>query len=412
MTRDLNALRARIQAIAARPRAAEIPSPRGGGLGRGVGRPGPRLPAGCAWEETPHGPVAVRRERERLPILEPPSGALAAIARCAAIAAEALACPLFLDTETTGLSGGTGTVPFLVGLAWPDGDALELAQYFLCDLDQERALLWAVGQRLRRCGVLVTYNGRCFDWPLLQTRLVMARAGGWPSLPHVDLLSLVRRLFRPRLPDCTLRTVEAGILALEREEDLPGALIPARYRGWLTGAPSQVVDAVFAHNRQDVLSLAVLMARLDRVLSGDEALGPSDRFARARYLEACGFAAEALGEYRRLWEGSPGLPRGPVGLRLARLLRRAGRWPEARTVLEACWSTQSYPYPAAIELAKLLEHEAKDLGAARRLVSDALQLLEVAIVPDERWQDDLERRRVRLNRRLGSESIAQLALTG
>ena len=340
------------------------------------------------------------------------SRSLEAISRCMAISVEALARPLYLDTETTGLSGGTGTVPFMVGLAWPQDGDLEVAQYFLCDLDQERALLWAVGQRLDRCGVLVTYNGRSFDWPLLQTRLVMARAGGWPAPPHVDLLTLVRRLFKPRLPDCTLRTVEAGILAMEREDDLAGALIPGRYFGWLSGSPSQLVDAIFAHNRQDVVSLAALMTRVDRVLAGEEEMGPSDRFARARYLEACGFAGEALGEYRRLWQGNPGPQRGQIGLRLARLLRRAGCWPEARVVLETCWSTQQYPYPAAVELAKLLEHEARDLRAARRLVLDALQLLEVAAAWDGRWRLDLERRRARLDRRIGDGRIDALALTG
>ncbi|TMD14489.1 MAG: hypothetical protein E6J00_05440, partial [Chloroflexi bacterium] len=192
VTRDLEALRARIQAIAARPslRPMSGPGPRGSqGSSAGL-----RLPRGCVLEETPFGPVAVRR-RSAYPSMgegglgvsrssspSPLTGeggvgvsrSLEAISRCMAISVEALARPLYLDTETTGLSGGTGTVPFMVGLAWPQDGDLEVAQYFLCDLDQERALLWAVGQRLDRCGVLVTYNGRSFDWPLLQTRLVMA----------------------------------------------------------------------------------------------------------------------------------------------------------------------------------------------------------------------------------------------
>src|SRR5207249_2606018 len=133
-------------------------------------------------------------------------------------------------TETTGLSGGTGTVAFLVGLAWRDGDGLRLVQYFLSDFNQESALLWAVGQCVRDAGVLVSYNGRSFDWPLLQTRLVMRRADpAWPSPPHLDLLTLARRIFKPRLPDCALQTIEQAVLDLHRADDLPGSLLPGRY---------------------------------------------------------------------------------------------------------------------------------------------------------------------------------------
>ena len=103
---------------------------------------------------------------------------------------------------------------------------------------------------------------------------------------------------------------------------------------------------------------------------------------------------------------------GALGLRLARLLRRRGRWEEARSVLEECWRTQSYPYPVAIELAKLLEHQARDLKAARRIVSDALHLLAMAVVPNPQWYGDLERRQRRLDRRLGIEDRRTFALTG
>jgi hypothetical protein len=110
---------------------------------------------------------------------------------------------------------------------------------------------------------------------------------------------------------------------------------------------------------------------------------------------------EALEEYGELWRmRTDAIPAGAVGLRLARLLRRSGRWRQAQVVLEECWATQSYPYPAAIELAKLLEHEVRDLRAARRLVGEALALLAVAVVGDERWRLDLERRRARLDERL------------
>jgi len=357
--------------------------------------------------------VLVRREW----LADQGDGDVSALATCLGLAPDELRRPLFLDTETTGLSGGTGTVAFMVGLAWRDGDSLRLVQYFLSDFNQESALLWAVGQCIRDAGVLVSYNGRSFDWPLLQTRLVMQRADpAWPSPPHLDLLTLARRIFKPRLPDCALQTIEQAVLELHRADDLPGTLIPSRYFAWLRNRDPRVLDPVFVHNRQDVLSMAVLLARFERVLRSSDDLDPLDRFGRARFLEARGFEREAIREYRWLWSearhGGHLMVRGAVGLRLARLLRRDGRWGEARTVLEECWQTQSYPYPAAIELAKLLEHQARDLNAARRIVSDALGLLVLAAVSNPQWQTDLERRLGRLDRRLGLADGRGFALTG
>jgi hypothetical protein len=326
-----------------------------------------------------------------------------ALSTCLGLAPGDLRRPLFLDTETTGLSGGTGTVAFLVGLAWREAGGLTLAQYFLRDFNQENALLWAVGQCVNSAGVLVSYNGRCFDWPLLQTRLVMRRAA-WPSPPHFDLLTLARRIFRPRLPDCALQTIEQAVLDLHRADDLPGSLIPSRYFAWLRNGDPHVLDPVFTHNRQDVVSMALLLARFEAVLRGSDDLHPLDRFGRARFLEVRGFHGQAIAEYRQLWQDRPKetqpVMRGALGLRLARLLRRQGRWEEARSVLEECWRTQSYPYPVAIELAKLLEHQARDFRAARRIVGDALRLLALAAAPNPQWRTDLERRSQRLDRRL------------
>jgi len=411
VTADLVALRERIAAITARPRSAaplpsRFPSPFVGGQGGG------RLPPNCNEEATPFGPVAVRREW----FPDDGSQEVGALSTCLGFAPDELRHPLFLDTETTGLSGGTGTVAFLVGLAWREGDGLALAQYFLCDFDQEQALLWAVGQCISQAGVLVSYNGRSFDWPLLQTRLVLRRAV-WPSPPHLDLLTLARRIFRPRLPDCALQTIEQTVLDLHRADDLPGSLIPSRYFAWLRQGDPRSLEPVFLHNQQDVLSMALLLARFETLLGGSDDLHPLDRFGRARFYEARGFQVEAIREYRQLWRehqvaGALRATRGALGLRLARLLRRQGRWEEARAVLEECWQTQTYPYPAAIELAKLLEHQARDLSAARRIVSDALRLLAVAVVSNAQWRADLERRQQRLERRLGRDDAPALALTG
>ena len=412
MTADLVALRERIAAIAARPRPTPASahgkgfrSPSGGGQGGGAFN---MLPANCFEEATPYGPVVVRREW----LADEGDQEVESLSACLGMASGDLRRPLFLDTETTGLSGGTGTVAFLVGLAWREADGLAVAQYFLRDFNQENALLWAIGQCVDEAGVLISYNGRCFDWPLLQTRLVMRRAT-WSSPPHFDLLTLARRIFRPRLPDCALQTIEQAVLDLHRADDLPGGLIPSRYFAWLRDRDPHVLDPVFTHNRQDVLSMVLLLARFEAVLRDADDLHPLDRFGRARFLELRGFHDDAIQAYRQLWQhrpkGASPVLGGALGLRLARLLRRRGRWEEARSVLEECWRTQSYPYPVAIELAKLLEHQARDFNAARRIVCDALRLLAMATVPNPQWRADLERRLQRLDRRL-SRRPASLSL--
>jgi hypothetical protein len=397
MSADLAALRARLAELGAK-HARQRPQAK---LAR------PRFQA--ETEETPFGPALVRHEW-----LEPdgPRGTLA-LARCLQLDPGSLQEPLFLDTETTGLSGGTGVLPFLVGLARYEDERIHLAQYFLTDMDQEPALLWAVGQWVQRAGCLVTYNGRTFDWPLIQTRLIMRRVRpAWEIAVHLDLLHLARRIYKPRLPDCALQTIEQDVLELHRKEDIPGWMIPGRYFAWLRGASAELVEPIFAHNRQDVLSMARLVDRFDRILQDGGELDPLDRFGRARFLQARGFQDEAVEEYRHLWQiGIPGTHRGAVGLRLARLLRRRGRWQEAQQVLAECWRTQCHPYPAAIELAKLLEHQARDPVAALRVVAEALELMTMAVITDDRWRIELERRRLRLDKRVARIG-RELALTG
>src|SRR2546427_3233268 len=140
---------------------------------------------------------------------------------------------LFLDTETTGLAGGTGTYAFLVGVGRLDGDRVVVAQYFMRDFDEEPALLAALVPLLEQAAGIVTFNGSGFDLPLLDTRFVLARRR-WPALlPHLDLLRPARRVFTVRCAACRLTTLEREVIGLEREDDVPGAQIPALYFAFL-----------------------------------------------------------------------------------------------------------------------------------------------------------------------------------
>jgi uncharacterized protein YprB with RNaseH-like and TPR domain len=165
-----------------------------------------------------------------------------------------------LDTETTGLAGGTGTFAFLVGLARFTGRALVVRQWLATAFAGETALLAALRDALADAGCLVTYNGKCFDVPLLRTRYALAREPHpFNGLAHADLLHATRRRLRDGWPDCRLRTAEARALAFDRRDDLPGAEVPLAWQRWLRHGDARAVPRILDHNREDLLSLAALL---------------------------------------------------------------------------------------------------------------------------------------------------------
>jgi hypothetical protein len=172
---------------------------------------------------------------------------------------------LFLDAETTGLAGGTGTTAFVVGVAWIEGRALRLVQWLLAGFAGETALVERVAEQFGRTEAIVTFNGKSFDLPLLKARArLAARELGADGLIHLDLLHITRRLLLAGWPDCRLRTVEAKALQLERADDLPGAEAPAAWRRWLAQGDASLLGRVLEHNRADLLSLVALLALLER----------------------------------------------------------------------------------------------------------------------------------------------------
>jgi hypothetical protein len=184
-----------------------------------------------------------RRRLARLPGLPPPDVPL-----------------ICLDTETTGLATAAGTLAFLVGLGWWQGGRFRQVHLFLPDHADEPALLAEIAARIPRDAWLVTYNGRGFDWPLIETRYRMAGRPAPDHGGHLDLLPLVRRVFKHRLDDARLRSVEGGVLGLVRGGDVQGWEIPAIYLDALRGGPIEALAAVVRHNEHDVRSLARLLA--------------------------------------------------------------------------------------------------------------------------------------------------------
>ncbi len=199
-----------------------------------------------------------------------------------------------LDTETTGLATAAGTVAFLIGIGWWVGDTFRQVQLLLPDHGDEAALLETLASHLPPDGWLVTYNGRGFDWPLLVARYRMNGRPAPVHAGHLDLLPIVRRMFRHRLGDARLRSAEAGLLGLYRHGDVDGWEIPGRYLGFLRGGPAEPLAAVVRHNDQDVRSLARLLGVLEtgyateaarRTAPAGDLAGLARAFARAGRLD-------------------------------------------------------------------------------------------------------------------------------
>jgi uncharacterized protein YprB with RNaseH-like and TPR domain len=315
----------------------------------------------------------------------------------------------FLDTETTGLAGGTGTYAFLVGVGRYDGEAFHLVQFFMRDPVEEPALLAALTEFLQPCQVLVTFNGKTFDLPLLNARYVTN--GELPPLAsaaHLDLLPLARRLWRDRLSSRALGYLEEHILGVTRtHEDVPGWVIPSFYFDYLRSGDARPLRSVFYHNAMDVLSLAALLSHvaglLDDPLNGAVVHG-LDLAAMGKLFEDLGHLRTAVQLYERgLAHDLPEELYWKTVQRLSFAQKRCGNLSAAVALWrEAARSGQIY---AHIELAKFYEHKRRDYSEAAQWTHTALALVNAPDFPRHacgRWLADLEHRLARLHRKLGS----------
>jgi hypothetical protein len=379
-------------------------------------------PVGEAWLRTARFPLDAHPELAAFSSIRPET--LAAVGQDARLAALDPERTAFVDTETTGLSLGTGTYTFLIGVGSyePPADdepagAFVVRQFFMRSPAEEPAQLHLVEEAFDHSSGFVTFNGRAFDLPLIVNRFVLARMPvRFAGAPHLDLLPASRRVWRARHQSCSLGNLERQVLGLERtQEDVPGWMIPDIYRDYYrTGTATELLAHVFYHNLQDIVSMALLGARLADLFELD---GVEERLARLHPLECLSLAHcyEALtwteagiAAYRAAQSGLTGGPeRGAVLRDLGFFYKRMGRLDEAATVWEEWLSTagdaELTPY---IELAKHHEWRTLDLGAARGWAAWALHIA-------EGWPDGVERqltleelrhRLARLERKLGGES--------
>ena len=314
---------------------------------------------------------------------------------------------LFLDTETTGLSGGVGTVAFQVGLGYFTEAGFAVEQFLMRDYPDEEAMLNLLAARMKRFSVLCTFNGKTFDVPLLKTRFLMNRIrdDGIPAC-HADVLFPARRLWKLRLKQCNLGTLETALLGVEREDDLPGALVPQTYFQYLKDRNFTPLIGILDHNRQDIVSLAQLFYVLCVQFSQPEAiLEQEDLFSLARALEKQGQKEKAMKCYR-LCEG--GSFQAQATRAMAVHEKREGQYRAAAKLLETMLERGDDPVFAYEALAKLYEHQFRNPEQALHYVRQALLLLaEPKLHKDEAVQEkqnELQYRYARLRRKLRQES--------
>ncbi len=283
---------------------------------------------------------------------------------------------LFLDTETTGLAGGTGTMAFLIGLGWFEEGHFQVRQILARDFGEEKAALTYLREITAQKKFLVTFNGKAFDVNLLSTRFIMNRMPGClAELPHLDLLHPSRRILGHRLENCRLATLEEEILGVRREGDIPGWEIPQRYFDWLRRRDPQLLAGIFEHNRLDVISMATLTAHLIDVLTAHalaQYTHEDDYLAAARLLLKRA-NAEGVQKILDIFHDDTCQDFSLQSQKkLAQLYKRTGRINEAAHIWQQMAACEPFEFYAISEMAKFLEHHQRDNLQARDTVEKAL----------------------------------------
>jgi uncharacterized protein len=336
----------------------------------------------------------------------------------------------FIDTETTGLAGGTGTYAFLVGVGLFDEEAFTIHQFFMRDYHEEPAQLNALGQLLKGVEAVVSFNGKAFDLPLLETRFIMVRQP--PHLtgaPHLDLLPVARRFWKHRLESCALSSLEAEVLGVQRtQDDVPGWLIPSLYMDYARSGDARDMPRIFYHNAQDILSLVTLAARMCDLLAaplpplGDpkdlsssaELQVPSDRslpgedlYGLGRFFHEVGQPDKAEAAYRQAVQTCRSSPVREMAMRdLAYLLKRQERREEMLPWWRQLADAEGAVY-ACEELAKHYEWHDEDLAQAVAWTERAISLARTWPPGPKRREAlaDLEHRLQRLGRKMAGLTV-------
>lgn len=311
---------------------------------------------------------------------------------------------LYLDTETTGLSGGAGTIAFLVGTGFFGQDTFTVRQYFMRDYDEEAAVLYELQQLFSAYQGFATFNGKAFDINLLQSRFVSNRfRPSFGDMPDLDLLYPSRRVWGLKLESCRLSSLEESILGEFRDDDIPGALIPSVYFKYLEERDASQIKRVIRHNELDVLSMVSLLARLSAMMRNplSETDGSFELLGMGRLFEANGNTDDML-ECLEACTGSEHFSvRMQAVKRLSGVYKRDGRYDLAL----GHWKSIDAENPEfelfhLVELAKYYEHKVKDPSLAMQIVEKALRNCLNAGLSGSRQYHELKKRSDRLARKI------------
>jgi tetratricopeptide (TPR) repeat protein len=318
---------------------------------------------------------------------------------------------IFIDTETSGLAGGTGTFAFMVGIGNFNENNFRLTQIFIRDPGEEKALLAYLEKFLARFSILISFNGKSFDVPILKTRYGLNQfPDPFVNYSHIDVLHLARRIWKPRLPNRSLKELESQILDFVRtEEEIPGWLVPQLYIDYLRSQDASPLKGVFYHNGMDVISLAVLYKYLAKFIHSPTSFDHQDSLdlaSLARFYEDHDHIEEAANLYVASIDA--GLPEDHV----ASTLSRYGHILKERNNIKgaiAIWE-KAVLYGhinSAIDLAKVNEHQLRNNSNAKTWTEKSLDMVENSSLRKYQKRElkkELKRRLARLDQKIIHES--------
>ena len=396
------------------------------GKGRERAKPDITIFKGFSVQETPHGPSYIRTRvfdsthvhgnTSLSRFAEINNRNLPYIGRSRELSDIDISKLLFFDTESTGLSSGTGTHIFLAGFGYFSESRFIIKQFFLRDFDEEVAFLFSINELMKEFECLVSYNGKSYDWPLLQTRLTYARMKDPVKYKyHIDLLHHSRRIWKRRLSSCNLENIEREILNFIRYDDTPGYLIPGIYFDYLRNYKFQPIQGIIDHNLNDIISLAALLIIFDNIVK--DPFGtlehPTDRMSLAHYYDQIQEFTESVRIYESLCENEmETAKRTSAKIKLGNCYKRSGQWDLAVKIWTDLIERTTFNLEVYIELAKYYEHRSGEYDRAIEIVTRALASLEIMDEIDSRNEYregrlELNRRLERLNRKVNKHNFGK-----
>jgi len=308
---------------------------------------------------------------------------------------------VFIDTETTGLSGGSGTMAFQIGIGFLRGNSFIIKQFFCPDFDYESSMLKLLNSEIDGFGNIVTYNGKCYDIPLLENRMILNRIKPrFSSKSHLDMLTASRRLWKNRYGDCSLTAIEKAILNFNRTGDIPGYMIPQAYFDYLHSRHPAAMRLVLAHNRFDILSLAGIFYH-GCGIEPEHIDSPEEQFSMGKIFLNAGEESKALKSFLKAGQYGPqSTVYNDSIIFIGAISKRNSEWEQAYNYYTEALTNGGNPLVFAIEAAKISEHRFHDYEKALNFSELALQTAVNVSKPQYSVQNEIKNIRHRKKRLL------------